>query len=121
MTPAVDQLVAAQVPHEIVTYEQHGESDYGREAATALGIDPDQLHPTLYNALVDLEQDACPISETLIDTQDDLCVAPSNILLSAIEQQLAGKEYVCGKLSIADFAIAAYTVTKLGSKLDYSS
>jgi glutathione S-transferase len=41
-------------------------------------------------------------------------------LLEILEQQLAGKEYVCGKLSIADFAIAAYTVTKLGSKLDYS-
>jgi glutathione S-transferase len=41
-------------------------------------------------------------------------------LLEILEQQLAGKEYVCGKLSIADFAIAAYTVTKLGSRLDYS-
>jgi glutathione S-transferase len=41
-------------------------------------------------------------------------------LLKILEQQLADKEYVCGKLSIADFAIAAYTVTKLGSKLDYS-
>jgi chromosome partitioning protein len=58
----------------------------------SLGIDADQLRPTLYNALVDLEQDACPISETLIETQDDLWVAPSNILLSAIEQRLAGKD-----------------------------
>ncbi len=47
MTPAVDQLVAAQVPHQIVTYEQQGEGGYGREAATALGIDPDQVFKTL--------------------------------------------------------------------------
>jgi len=47
VTPAVDQLVAAQVPHEIVTYEQRAEGGYGLEAATALGIDPEQVFKTL--------------------------------------------------------------------------
>ena len=35
VTPAVHQLVAAQIPHEIVTYEQRAEGGYGLEAATA--------------------------------------------------------------------------------------
>jgi len=34
--------------------------------------------------------------------------------------QLQDKDYVCGELSVADFAIAAYTLTKLGRSLDYS-
>ena len=58
----------------------------------SLGIKADELHPTLYNALIDFAQDAASISEILIETEDDLWVAPSNILLSAIEQQFAGKK-----------------------------
>ena len=60
--------------------------------ALSFGIDSDRLNPTLYNALIDLEQDSVPILEILIEAQADLWVAPSNILLSAIEQRLAGKD-----------------------------
>jgi glutathione S-transferase len=41
-------------------------------------------------------------------------------LLKILEQQLAGKEFLLGKLSVADFAVAAYLMTKMGRKLDYS-
>lgn len=47
MTPAVDQLHAAEVAHEVVTYEQTVDGGYGLEAAAALGIDPEQVFKTL--------------------------------------------------------------------------
>jgi chromosome partitioning protein len=58
----------------------------------SLGINADELYPTLYNALTDFPQDSVHISETLIEAEEDLWVAPSNILLSAIEQQFTGKK-----------------------------
>jgi len=60
-------------------------------AALSLGINADELNPTIYHALTDFPQDAVPIAETLIEAEDGLWIAPSNILLSAIEQQFAGK------------------------------
>lgn len=41
-------------------------------------------------------------------------------LLQILDQQLAGREYLLGALSVADFAIAAYLMTKLGRQLDYT-
>jgi glutathione S-transferase len=41
-------------------------------------------------------------------------------LLEILEQQLQGKEYIRGELSVADFAIAPYLITKMGRQLDYS-
>ncbi len=41
-------------------------------------------------------------------------------LFKVLDIQLQDKEYICGELSVADFAIAAYTLTKLGRKFDYS-
>jgi len=41
-------------------------------------------------------------------------------LYKVLDIGLQGKEFVCGALSVADFAIAAYTLTKLGRQLDYS-
>lgn len=42
-------------------------------------------------------------------------------LLKILEQQLAGREYLLGMLTVADFAIAAYLMTKLGRQLDYQA
>jgi glutathione S-transferase len=42
-------------------------------------------------------------------------------LLKILDQQLKGREYVTGQLTVADFAIAAYLMTKLGRQLDYSA
>ena len=41
-------------------------------------------------------------------------------LLKVLDEHLQGREYICDKLTVADFAIAAYTLTKLGRKIDYS-
>ena len=41
-------------------------------------------------------------------------------LLKILEQQLSGKEFLLGKLSVADFAVTAYLMTKMGRKLNYS-
>ncbi len=40
-------------------------------------------------------------------------------LLAILDRQLAGREYLLGTLSVADFAIAVYLMTKLGRQLDY--
>ena len=48
MTPAVRALEAAGVPFTRHEYEhEEGARDYGREAASALGLDPDQVFKTL--------------------------------------------------------------------------
>jgi glutathione S-transferase len=41
-------------------------------------------------------------------------------LYKALDTGLQDKDYICGELSVADFAIAAYTLTKLGRQIDYS-
>ena len=41
-------------------------------------------------------------------------------LYKVLDVQLQDKDYICGELSVADFAIAAYTLTKLGRQIDYS-
>jgi glutathione S-transferase len=41
-------------------------------------------------------------------------------LLKILEGQLEGRDFVLGQLGVTDFAIAAYTLTKLGRQLDYS-
>jgi glutathione S-transferase len=42
-------------------------------------------------------------------------------LLQILERQLKGKEYILGSLTVADFALAPYLMTKLGRQLDYSA
>ena len=51
------------------------------------------------------------------DEKDTSSVTP---LLKILEQQLHGKEFLLGKLSVVDFAVAAYLMTKMGRQLDYS-
>jgi len=41
-------------------------------------------------------------------------------LFSVLEKQLDGRDYILGELSVADFAVAAYLMTKMGASLDYS-
>ncbi|MEO8444829.1 MAG: glutathione S-transferase family protein [Gammaproteobacteria bacterium] len=51
------------------------------------------------------------------DEKDTDTVTP---LLAILDRQLEGREWIVGGLGVADFAIAAYLMTKLGRKLDYS-
>jgi glutathione S-transferase len=41
-------------------------------------------------------------------------------MLQILDAQLEGREYVLGHLTVVDFAIAAYLLTKVGRALDYS-
>jgi chromosome partitioning protein len=61
-------------------------------ASIALGTNGDQCEPTLYNSLTDEEDNICSLSSTVIEIGENLWLVPSNIWLSAIEQQLAGKK-----------------------------
>ena len=51
------------------------------------------------------------------DEKDIGAVTP---LLRVLDQQLRGREYVLGQLTVVDFAICAYLITKMGRKLDYT-
>ena len=51
------------------------------------------------------------------DEKDESKVTP---LLKILEQQLAGKDYLLGTLTVADFAVVSYLITKMGRQLDYS-
>ena len=51
------------------------------------------------------------------DEKDIGAVTP---LLKVLDQQLRGKDYVLGSLTVVDFAVVAYLITKMGRKLDYS-
>ncbi|MFQ5635245.1 MAG: glutathione S-transferase family protein [Gammaproteobacteria bacterium] len=42
-------------------------------------------------------------------------------MLDILEPQLEGKEFILGDLTVVDFAIASYLITKLGRQLDYSN
>jgi glutathione S-transferase len=51
------------------------------------------------------------------DVKDLDAITP---LLEILDGQLKGKDFILGQLGVTDFAIAAYTLTKLGRQLDYS-
>jgi glutathione S-transferase len=51
------------------------------------------------------------------DSKDVSTVTP---LLKILDHQLEGREYVLGRLTVVDFSIASYLMTKLGRQLDYS-
>ncbi|MDG1462258.1 MAG: glutathione S-transferase family protein [Gammaproteobacteria bacterium] len=53
-------------------------------------------------------------------TADDTDLSVINPLFDVLEVQLQDNDFVTGELSIADFAIAAYLMTSVGNKLDYS-
>lgn len=58
----------------------------------AFGIEGDELEVTMYNALTDDTKDMAPLSSAVVSADENLWITPSNILLSSIEQQLAGKK-----------------------------
>ncbi len=52
---------------------------------------------------------------------DDKDVSVVTPLLQILEQQLADRDYLLGSLTVVDFAVAAYLMTKMGRQLDYST
>lgn len=47
VTPAIDELTAAGIPHRTVAYDHTPGAAYGPEAVAALGLDADQVFKTL--------------------------------------------------------------------------
>lgn len=56
-----------------------------------------------------------------LKTADDKDLSSIAPLLQILEQQLTGREYLLDDLSVADFAVVSYLMTKLGRQLDYSA
>jgi len=59
-------------------------------ATLALGIDPDELDQSLYEILVE-PVGARRLEEVIVNASDNLDLAPSSIVLSALEQKLASE------------------------------
>ena len=55
-----------------------------------------------------------------LKTADEKDFSTLTPLIDVLEVQLKDKEYVLGDLSVVDFAIASYLLTKLGRQIDYS-
>ena len=69
-----------------------------------------------------LHWQSCHLMPAMGALKTDESIGPESLrpLLEVLDKQLEGKDYICGQLTVADFAIASYTITKLGRKLDYS-
>jgi chromosome partitioning protein len=57
-------------------------------ASIGLGIETDHLERSTYDLLMD---PSIAVSDVAIHVTDTLCVVPSNVVLSAVEQQLSGR------------------------------
>jgi len=60
-------------------------------ATLALGIDPDALEENLFDVLVDAGTPE-PLSRVTLDVADRIALAPSGIVLSALEQKLVAEQ-----------------------------
>lgn len=81
-------------------------------ATLALGIDPEALDANLYEVLAEPEGES-PLRDVVVSISDGLDLAPSSIVLSALEQKLASERHDARtqRLSAA--------LTELGPRYDY--
>ncbi len=61
-------------------------------ASMALGIDSENTEPTVYEVLTPDPENDVSLTDVLLTRDRYLSIAPSNITLSALEQQLSGKK-----------------------------
>lgn len=67
-------------------------------ASFGLGVSNQSMDRSLYNVLTDNAEKSRPISDCIVKVAENLDVAPSNILLSTLEQELKDKEDAVSKL-----------------------
>lgn len=69
-----------------------------------------------------LHWQSCHLMPALIAAKsgEEADVATMKLLLGILDGQLAGKTFVLGNLTVVDFAITSYLITKMGRQLDYS-
>jgi chromosome partitioning protein len=60
-------------------------------ATIGLGVDPDAIDENLYEVLAATDESAAPLDEVLVKVGDNLSIAPSGVILSALEQKLAAE------------------------------
>ena len=60
-------------------------------ATLGLNVKPQDLSKTMYNVLTPKAENKARLDEIIIPISDNLDLAPANIMLSAIEQELSGK------------------------------
>jgi chromosome partitioning protein len=60
-------------------------------ATLGLGIDPEEIDQNLYEVLSEDDDVAAPLEDIILSTSDNLDVAPSGVILSALEQKLAAE------------------------------
>lgn len=67
-------------------------------ASFGLGIMNQAVNKSIYNVLTDNSDKKCSINECILQASKNLDIAPSNILLSTLEQELKDKEDAVSKL-----------------------
>ncbi|MCG2712196.1 MAG: AAA family ATPase [Candidatus Omnitrophica bacterium] len=60
-------------------------------ATLGLNVKPQELNKTMYNVLTPNAENKARLDEIIMPISDNLDLAPANIMLSAIEQELSGK------------------------------
>jgi chromosome partitioning protein len=70
-------------------------------ATLALGVDPEQVDENLYEVLAE-PGGSVGLADVCVKTRDDLYVAPSGIVLSALEQKLATEPVETRTVRLAD-------------------
>ena len=60
-------------------------------ATLGLGIDPEEVEENLYEVLGEDGESAAPLEEVIIEASENLDVAPSGVILSALEQKMASE------------------------------
>ena len=60
-------------------------------ATLGLGIDPEEIDENLYEVLSEHADQAAPIEDVIVSAFENLDVAPSGVILSALEQKLAAE------------------------------
>lgn len=84
----------ASLGHRILLIDLDPQS----HASFGLGIMNQTVNKSIYNVLTDNSDKRCPITECIMQASKNLDIAPSNILLSTLEQELKDKEDAVSKL-----------------------
>jgi chromosome partitioning protein len=70
-------------------------------ASYGLGVNSQNLEKSVYNSLTDTPEKRRVLTDVIVKVNDKLDLAPSNILLSTLEQELKDKEDAVSKLHLA--------------------
>ena len=99
-TPALVALAAAGIEHTALTYEHAPGAGYGREAADALGLDPDRVFKTLL-AEVDgeLVVAVVPVSGTLDLKAQATALGAKKAVMAPVPVAERATGYVVGGIS----------------------